>query len=392
MISMTPKERQRGATAMFIVIFAALLFLIVTLGFIRIMVQEQVQSTDSELSRSAYDAAMGGVEDGKRILTMANCSVAGDPVCAQIQNKSCDLAQRVLGIGDGKEVLIKTVAAGGSVTATSFDQAYTCLKVQNATSDYEGIITDGSIPDVVNLKGESPYTKIKLSWYTKEDATTAAGGAGGAGSNLYYAPSTDLVDLDEWKTKPLRPPIMRATFIPENPANHDSDDKTLYLFPRFSVGSINPATASFTLDNRRTGSSANSVQMMQGCIQSFASAVTRTYACEAILTLPTSPTNSYLYLASPYSGVHYKVELIGGGGTPVNFDGVQPAVDSTGRAGDVFRRVRARVEQVTGADGALYPRATVDITNNFCKVFAVGTLQSIYDTTSGACDPTRAGI
>jgi hypothetical protein len=64
---------------------------------------------------------------------------------------------------------------------------------------------------------------------------------------------------------------------------------------------------------------------------------------------------------------------------------VEPAIDSTGRAADVYRRVRARVQLVSPAETELYPRATVDITHNFCKDFGVSDSQYI----AGSCDYTK---
>jgi hypothetical protein len=69
-----------------------------------------------------------------------------------------------------------------------------------------------------------------------------------------------------------------------------------------------------------------------------------------------------------YGGTDFRIE-------PVNtkFRDVEPAIDSTGRAADVFRRVKARVQLIDPMVDQLYPRATVDITHNFCKDFGITT-------------------
>jgi len=51
------------------------------------------------------------------------------------------------------------------------------------------------------------------------------------------------------------------------------------------------------------------------------------------------------------------------------FDGVQPSIDSTGRANDLFRRVETRVDLVD--TNFPFPEAAVDLTGNLCKDFLV---------------------
>jgi hypothetical protein len=72
-------------------------------------------------------------------------------------------------------------------------------------------------------------------------------------------------------------------------------------------------------------------------------------------------------LSALYNGAHYQVELLKAG-TPVLFDHVQPEVDSTGRANDMFRRVKSRIEFKSDFT---YPEAAIDIEGDLCKNFIV---------------------
>ena len=65
----------------------------------------------------------------------------------------------------------------------------------------------------------------------------------------------------------------------------------------------------------------------------------------------------------------FRVSMQSETNSPVHFSAVQPAIDSTGRANDLFRRVRSRVE----LDGSSIPAAesAVDISGSLCKTFLI---------------------
>ena len=85
---------------------------------------------------------------------------------------------------------------------------------------------------------------------------------------------------------------------------------------------------------------------------------------------------AYLRLSALYKGAHFRVSLVG-----AQFKAVQPIVDSTGRASDIFRRVQSRVDLYDTSFP--YPDAAVDVTSNFCKDFGVTDSEYI----AGSCTP-----
>jgi hypothetical protein len=104
------------------------------------------------------------------------------------------------------------------------------------------------------------------------------------------------------------------------------------------------------------------------------------------LDLPTpiggGDRQAYLRLSSLYNGAHFRVTLSNNGAAE-KFSGVQPIVDSTGRANDIFRRISARVNLYDFP----YPDAALDITGNLCKSFSVTDTEYFPGTGDYTCTP-----
>ena len=66
------RKDQRGAISIFTVVMFAILMSILTVGFVRLMLDEHEQTLQDDLSKSAYNAAQAGIEDAKR--AMLHCS------------------------------------------------------------------------------------------------------------------------------------------------------------------------------------------------------------------------------------------------------------------------------------------------------------------------------
>ncbi len=92
----------------------------------------------------------------------------------------------------------------------------------------------------------------------------------------------------------------------------------------------------------------------------------------------------YLILNAFYNSASYRVTLLRGSSS-VDFDGVQPAVDSTGRANDLFRRVESRVQLHDTTFP--FPRAALDIEGELCKDFMVTDRADDYDRTNQCATP-----
>lgn len=375
--SWSNRVAQRGVTALFVVIFASLLLSIITVSFTAMMIREQQRSTDDEQSQGAYDAALAGVEDGKRV--MAACRNGSIPACNAIDKRpaACTTVIDAGVNGDPahpEEVMVQSTTAGDG---SWLNQAYTCVIINKNPSDYIGQLDRHDESTMVPIKGVSNFSRIKISWHTKDDA---------AGASSPTADSPSLPVLGAWQTG--RPALLRLQLmqysqgsIPTTDFNSATNARTIYLYPE-----TGPTAASFATDGRRIGMmESQPVHCMTGGFS-----VTDGYACDVTLDLPAPAMANragFLRISSLYAGASFRVQLLDSAGSPVKFDDdVQTIIDVTGRANDLFRRVEARVETVSDFP---YPRATVDITNNFCKAFAVSNDADGY--MPGSCDATKAG-
>lgn len=353
------RYKEQGATALIVVVFSILLLMTVSLGFLRLVIQDQQRAQDDELSRGAYDSANAGVEDGKRVLQA--CSNGDLVACNAISAGECNTIHRsdVLHSHntDTSEVFLQKIE--GQDNKLDYDQAYTCVKINRQTNDVVGSIEADS-SKVIPLNTNNNLNSITVSWFKKPSSGTV---------NIPTGGTTPLPQNSAWSPAgQVRPPVLRVQLMQYNKSSinlldfdGDNGGRTLYLYPN-QTGSTN---LDFALDGRRSGSgSLLKPVLCQGSVMAGI------YMCEATISVPNGATHgSYLRLTSIYGAADFRLTAQAAAGAPTQFLDVQPSIDSTGRASDVYRRVKARVEPQSNVD--IFPRATVDVTNNFCKSFSV---------------------
>jgi hypothetical protein len=394
---MRGKERKdRGAVSLFVVIFAALLITTITITFVRLMVQNQQQAIANDLSKSALDSAFAGVEDAKRaIVTLRNrCTgnAAGSAECVNLaralnDSSLCDSMQQagIAGSPGDKEVLVKQNEGDELLL-----QAYTCVKVQMNTPDFIGSVTPNA-SRLIPLRSSGPFNQVTVEWFSQKDLQTSLGETNPSNAPVDLSLDDKLQKLADWPKN--RPPVLRVQLIQfgdsfnlsdfNSSSNGQADNQALFLIPS-KVGRNN---ASFADDVRQSHISASLEQIR--CDQTFSSSSNNgQYACSATITLPDpiggNSTNrrAYLRLSEIYnSNTTFRITMANNAATPVFFNGVQPLIDSTGRANDLFRRVRSRVE--LDASAVVPVEAAVDITGSLCKTFLV--TDKPEDFTPGNC-------
>jgi hypothetical protein len=298
-----------------------------------------------------------------------DCS-SGASEYAKINSDTCNEAVGTLGdISDDGDKEVPIQLGDGS---DALNQAYTCVKVQLETPDYLGKLLDGE-SKIVPLKGTQAVNKVLVEWFSTNDISSSDDNKL---SLLHETSGQPLLTQGSWPTN--RPPIFRVQLMQfgadgfklsdfDNVSGSNSNANTVFLYPN---GTSNVANSTITTadlyarDARKTPTGSPFGVTCSGDISAGG------YACRVMIELPNTinagSREAYLRISSIYNTASYRTTLLNGSDS-VLFDGVQPIIDSTGRANDLFRRVVTRVEL---ADvNYPYPMAAVDITGNFCKDF-----------------------
>lgn len=366
---MIKQKYESGAVSLFVVVFAAMLLLIATISFTRIMLADQRQATLNDVSQSAYDSAQAGVEDAKRIISVAEDCRAGritdSARCAAVNSainaRQCNTVQSGLyGNTSLTEMLIQKNSSDAA--AQAMDQAYTCVIVNREPMDYLGSLEKDQ-STVVPISSNTPIASIELRWYNAKDR------ANESDVNLGYPAFGSVANVTlpkVWQaTDSSRrnvPPMMRVQVADTTAALSGDQDmmKTtpgaVFLFPTATAGGS---------EARVQPRLAPSAPVLTRC---SARLDPGGYACSMRLTLPASTQRTLVMLTALYARSNLQMYAYDASGHQISFGSAQIEVDSTGRANNLFRRTLTRVE--VGGD-VVYPNAALSVDNIVCKDFIV---------------------
>ena len=194
---------KKGAAAIYIVIFTATLLGIITLSFVRLMLAESMRTTNYSLSQSAYNSALAGIEDAKIVLLRyQNCVNSGSTFTSGVEcgdyvdafnslnsatnAEDCDLVRNLLGYNtpynvENHETLIQTNTSDTiSAAGAAFDQAYTCVKINQKSSNYITTLTENYPTKIVPVRtgnADDPEShdhvnyinRISISWFNRKN-------------------------------------------------------------------------------------------------------------------------------------------------------------------------------------------------------------------------------
>lgn len=395
---------KKGAASFYVVAFSTLILLIIVASFTALVVAQITRSSNADLAQSAYDSAMAGVEDAKlAFYSYRNCldlvegpadinefgTIGCEQVIALVENKGlsgdiseCDRVSIVLGrkTVDTEEEDMQ-VSVDESAGDNSSLQAYTCVKLQTDLRDYRATLSSERQMKIVrpifddDVSTDS-ITKVRISWGSADDITT---------NSLRFSGFNPVFESATKSNKPLNPPVLSVALL------QTGENFQLSQFDETSNGQTNRGLVFLVPWKKGSGLAANSeryTRVNNGIIgkeelvasndkvsndKPFAVQCdpdAEAFMCSVTIELPkpiggTRAKKGLVFAVSlPYGkpSTDFSMEFCrgsgdepcGGGETeggegsdndPVLLKGMQIGVDSTGRTGDLFRRVETRLEE-----------------------------------------------
>ncbi len=380
-------KTKRGGASMFIVMFTIIVLSIITLSFTRLVLSEATKTSNTDLSQSAYDSALAGVEDAKIALlryhacldqgyTKNSPGECGDIIRAMqdgIATNDCSTIEKVLKrekSDDNHAVVVQeTQDSTDQGNNTKMLQAYTCVTIKEDLEDYRTTLNSSNRLRIIPIRASNinNLAYIQIKWFSRANLqnqkNTHLSGASGynfcdsrSGSiNLLY-PSGVCNGLQQ------SPTTLTARLIQTDKtfdlsemsvarANNQTNTGQLTFIPSRTSGLTEFSGSSWS----QSADKGNNLTEMVKCD------IGAEWLCNITLELPKTfkgassdrgEANTYLLVSLPYGSPETDVSVTAyakkADGTKARFDftGVQARIDSTGRANDLYRRVETRVELV----------------------------------------------
>lgn len=370
MINMLMKKEngEQGAASMIVVIFMSIILTIVTIGFIRIAINEQRDSTDEDLAARAFYAAESGLEDARRAIQENQNNTLSD---ADLNATTCSKP-------DPSRYDQELSAP------TEFDIEYTCMLIDFLPAV---IRTELASPNQVRQyeinavnpgPGSAAPTEITLRWHIDADPVSSNGDGviGGGGLALRSTSDFGLPSFGSWNS----PAAMKVSILAYPDGNIGRGtilNYTTLIVPTDDDGAGVNGKSGRVFIGGGVGPASDGLTHGADCNPNLNGMV-----CEMVFDLQNTPVNHKLEirLSNLYARTTFELTMENAVGDPLVFDGAQVVADVTGRSGEVFRRVEAAMD-LTKPD--LLPEYAVQSATDICKNFSFTNRSSEFIGRSG---------
>lgn len=396
---------KKGVASFYIVAFSTLILVIVSASFATVILSEVTRTANEDLSQSAYDSALAGVEDAKlafsryrKCLQDISQSFDGVP-CTKIvewmkNHDDCYMVPKILGKfgpdgtdGVGEVVISDMTTDGGAVT----EQAYTCVIMNTVLSDYKSSLSSNNQTRVIKVKMDqngnaNDIEKIRLNWYsTDNDTEPIFSNYRRLEGDDKWRVVFDTLDSSVSSVAAAAPPTLELQIVQtassftldqlmSSSDGNSTDRATLYFVPTDQTVPSGENDTFVSIHNNGTNyvgaglvaNTNNPAVLNKPFLTRCVYDKINEFACSVDIELPAplglggnrNNDTFMLMLGLPYGqpDTDFSLEFICKGTSPcpkVDREGVsesiafldmQVLVDSTGRANDLYRRVETRLD------------------------------------------------
>lgn len=432
---------ESGEVAMLMIGIFTAVFSVLVVGLAYIVMNTVRNSNNDNLNHNARSAAEAGVEDAKRLLKYCYVHDFGHTDKDSEAYKLCDILYRsgrqgcndilssdawkkIIGLPTENKDGSLRVKVGGKDYAGDKEaqQYYQCLRVNMMTRSYENKISDlaaGGRSIVLPMQltnSERIRAKVKrlvVSWHSLKKAPE------GDGIPVDPPSGTGLLPKSEW-SRYNYPAVVRAQFVP---VPHEkitlqklSDvNRVITLRPTLSGSGSSAGGKIITVNSTSeaqdlTKASGDEINLDDYKMNDMPNIVNRiplvgvnchnrsdsAYACSVSFTvnggIDTDNQDWFIRLNSVYGNTHFRITAYDESDKPLWFDGVQTAIDVTGKSTDSYVRLATRVKPVNPDNEGTrnwWPEYALDIGDDgsgsaagLCK-----DIVSKFDTGDIYCDP-----
>lgn len=349
------KDNQRGMASIAIAMVIMILITLLVTSVALVTRREQRRSLDRQLNTQAFNAIEAGISDAKAALSGENPIIDDD-----ITN--CE----------GTESFISKAHLGSANSEIGSNITYSCVLINKTkVTNYQKTVAnpaDGAF--IVPIDADSGHiNKIRVSWQEK---------SGGNSFTSDYKLSSTIAS-----------PVLRTVLLPNYNGKSKTEltklSHTMFLFPKGNTTAGSAGGTSFIGDVapvpvNQADSDADSRQgqfVSGNCNTSnvgnnSVSGKRAEYSCSVDIQVG-GASKYYLVIQPLYKSASVDITAFDSSDNTLTLLNGQAIIDVTARAGDVIKRVQARIP--SGESNELnkgvipYPGAAVATVNSLCKVW-----------------------
>ncbi len=335
---------QQGMVSILVTMVLMIVLSLIVLGFAQISRRNQRETLDQQLSTQAFYAAESGVNDATQLIN--NALSSGSTVYAKT---TCAAPADPAAAAFYSNLPSSTVNTGVS---------YSCLMVNPTppSLDSSDVNTNPIIWPLTTTTGAN-FSTITLTWKAKTNSSTPDSGCP-------TGMVKELPTTTNWSSS-CGYGVLRFDLVPTSGSGLTADSLSAATMTAFVV----PLQSGGTPSVNFAAGGSNTNDLIGGNCDNT--------SCSLTISFPTPSSSQYFArVSSLYHDVSLDLTGTDTTGTATNFSGAQIAIDATGKAQDVLRRIEVRVS-TTSEDSSGNDTKTVPTSQSTLPYYVLGSGTSI---------------